>query len=52
MVVDAIFDTNGGSVAVDRRPEARTPQPTSFLAIDHILGFLIESISWSKIHRC
>jgi hypothetical protein len=23
-----------------------------FLAIDHILGFLLETISWSKIHRC
>jgi hypothetical protein len=24
----------------------------SFLAIDHILGFLVEAISWSKIRRC
>jgi hypothetical protein len=23
-----------------------------FLAIDHILGFLVETISWSKIRRC
>jgi hypothetical protein len=23
-----------------------------FLAIDHILGFLVEAISWSKIRRC
>jgi hypothetical protein len=23
-----------------------------FLAIDHILGFMVETISWSKIHRC
>jgi hypothetical protein len=23
-----------------------------FLAICHILGFLVETISWSKIHRC
>jgi hypothetical protein len=23
-----------------------------FHAIDHILGFLVETISWSKIHRC
>jgi hypothetical protein len=23
-----------------------------FLAIDHILGFLVETISWSKIHTC
>jgi hypothetical protein len=22
-----------------------------FLALDHILGFLVETISWSKIHR-
>jgi hypothetical protein len=26
--------------------------PHMFLAIDHILGFLVESFSWSKIHRC
>jgi hypothetical protein len=24
----------------------------SFLAIDHILGFLVETISWSKIRMC
>jgi hypothetical protein len=24
----AIFDKNGGCVAIDRRPEARTPHPT------------------------
>jgi lipoprotein signal peptidase len=23
-----------------------------FLAIDHILGFMVETISWSKIRRC
>jgi hypothetical protein len=23
-----------------------------FIATDHILGFLVETISWSKIHRC
>jgi len=23
-----------------------------FLAIDHILGFLVVTISWSKIRRC
>jgi hypothetical protein len=23
-----------------------------FLAIDHILGFLVETISWSKVCRC
>jgi hypothetical protein len=26
--------------------------PHMFLAIDHILGFLVEAISWSKIRRC
>ena len=26
--------------------------PHMFLVIDHILGFLVETISWSKIHRC
>jgi hypothetical protein len=25
----AIFDKNGGSVAIDNRPEARTPHPTN-----------------------
>jgi hypothetical protein len=108
----AIFDKNGGCVAIDHRPEARTPHPTkfpchrshswissgdhfllknpdvlafgifengrswlflikmgvvwtliidqrlvhitqhSFLAIDHILGFMEETISWSKIRGC
>jgi hypothetical protein len=112
MDVHAIFDKNGGCVAIDHIPEARTPHPhmftchrshswisggehflvqnsevlafsiiengrlcyyrqkcglcghlsstrgsyTSpnilFLAIDHILGFLVETISWSKIRRC
>jgi hypothetical protein len=28
MVVRAIFDKNGGSVAIDHRLEARTPHPT------------------------
>jgi hypothetical protein len=28
MVVHVIFDKNGGCVAIDRRPEARTPHPT------------------------
>jgi hypothetical protein len=23
-----------------------------FLAVDHILGFLVETISWSKIRKC
>jgi hypothetical protein len=23
-----------------------------FLAIDHIIGFMVETISWSKIRRC
>jgi hypothetical protein len=48
----AFFDKNEGSVAIDHQPEARTPHPTCFLAIDHILGFLVETISWSKICRC
>jgi hypothetical protein len=25
----AIFDKNGGCVAIDNRPEARTPHPTN-----------------------
>jgi hypothetical protein len=28
MVVHAIFDKNGGCVAIDHRPDARTPHPT------------------------
>jgi hypothetical protein len=28
MGVHAIFDKNGGCVAIDHRPEARTPDPT------------------------
>jgi hypothetical protein len=47
----AIFDKNGDYVAIDHRPEAHTPY-ICFLAIDHILGLLMEAISWSKIHRC
>jgi hypothetical protein len=53
LVVHAIFDKNGGCVAIDPRPEAHTPDPhISFLAINHILKFLVETISWSKIRRC
>jgi hypothetical protein len=26
--------------------------PHMFLVIDHILRFLVETISWSKLHRC
>jgi hypothetical protein len=38
-----LFSTkNGGCVAIDHRPKA----------IDHILGFLMETISWSKICTC
>jgi hypothetical protein len=37
MVVHAIFDKNKGCVAIDHRPDARTPHPhICFLAIDHI----------------
>jgi hypothetical protein len=28
IVVHAIIDKNGGIVAIDHRPEARTPHPT------------------------
>jgi hypothetical protein len=52
MVVHAIFDKNGGCVAIDHRPEARTPHHICFLVIDHILGFLVETISWLKIKKC
>jgi hypothetical protein len=47
MVVHSIFETNKGCVAINHRPEARTPDPIYFyFAIDHILGFLVETISW------
>jgi hypothetical protein len=41
----AIFDKNGGYVAIDHKPEARTPPHISFLAIYHILEFQVETIS-------
>jgi hypothetical protein len=45
----AIFDKNVGSVAIDHQPEARTSHPhICFLAIDHMFGFLVETISWAK----
>jgi hypothetical protein len=49
--LNAIFDKNGRCVAIDHQPEARTPH-ICFLAIDHILGFLVDTISWSKVCRC
>jgi hypothetical protein len=48
----AIFYKNEGCVVIDHRLEARTPHPTCFLVIDHILGFLVETISWPKIRWC
>jgi hypothetical protein len=44
---DHFLVKKGGCVAIDHRPEARTPHPTCVLAIDHIFGFLLETISWS-----
>jgi hypothetical protein len=46
MGVHAIFDKNGGCVAIDHRPEARTPDPTfpchrshsSITGGDHFFG--------------
>jgi hypothetical protein len=48
----AIFDKNGGCVAVDHRPEARIPHPHMFPCYRSHFGFMVESISWSNIHRC
>jgi hypothetical protein len=42
MVVNAIFDKNGGCVAIDHRLEAHTPQPT-YVSLSYIT-FL--DISW------
>jgi hypothetical protein len=39
-------------MAIDNRPEAPIPHPTCFLAIDHILGYLVDTISSLKIDRC
>jgi hypothetical protein len=35
---------------IDQRLVHLTPH--MFPCIDHILGFLVETISWSKIHTC
>jgi hypothetical protein len=48
-----LFSTKMGVVwplIIDQKLVHLTPD--SFLAIDHILGFLVETISWSKICRC
>jgi hypothetical protein len=45
-----LFSTKMGVVwpfIIDQRLVQFTPH--MFLAIDHILGFLVETISWSKI---
>jgi hypothetical protein len=39
-------------MAIYHRPEARTPHLTYVSCHDHILGFLVETISWSKIRTC
>jgi hypothetical protein len=45
----AIIDKDGGCMSIVHRLEARTPHPTYiFLAISHILGFCLETNSWSK----
>jgi hypothetical protein len=44
----AIIEKNGGCLAIDHRPEARTPHLTYFLAIGHILRFCLGTNSWSK----
>jgi hypothetical protein len=45
----AIFDKMGfvWPLIIDQRVEHLTPH-ICFLALDHILGFLVETISWSK----
>jgi hypothetical protein len=53
MVVHAIFDKKWGLCG--HRSSTRCSYNSShicFLSIDHILGFLVEIISWSKINRC
>jgi hypothetical protein len=48
----AVFDKNGvvWPLIINQRLEHLTH--ICFLAIDHILGFLVETISWSKIRTC
>jgi hypothetical protein len=48
----AIFDKMGvvRPLIIDQRHVHLTH--ICFLAIDHILRFLVETISWSKISRC
>jgi hypothetical protein len=48
----AILDKNGVvlRLIIDQRLVHVTPH--MFLVIGHILGFLVETLSWSKIHRC
>jgi hypothetical protein len=45
MVVHAIFDKNRGCVAIDHRPEARTPHPT-YVSLPYItfLDFLVKNL--------
>jgi hypothetical protein len=53
MVVHGYFDKKMGVVwpfIIDQRLVHLTPH--MFLAIDHILGFLVETICWSKIRTC
>jgi hypothetical protein len=52
MVVYAIFEKNGGYVAIDFVQRLVHLTHIYFIIIDRILGFLVETISWSKIHRC
>ena len=37
---------------VKRTPQTGENAGICFLVVDHILGFLVETISWSKIRRC
>jgi hypothetical protein len=48
----AIFDKMGvvWPLIIDQRLVRLTH--ICFLAVDHILGFLVETISWSKIRTC
>jgi hypothetical protein len=52
LVVHAIFDKNGGCVAIDHRPDAHTPHPTYVSFLEITFAFLVETISWSKICKC
>jgi hypothetical protein len=49
MIIHDYFRQKWGCVAIEHLLEARTPRPhICFLAIGHIIGFLVETILLAK----